>query len=93
MGNSYTGRTGAVTESELYSDPEALIDEQDSMENLPALPQTEETANGKIQPSWWNSTYFDEIYHARTGYEFLHASAPYETSHPPLGKVLMPAGR
>ncbi|MCR5567441.1 MAG: phospholipid carrier-dependent glycosyltransferase [Clostridiales bacterium] len=87
-----SARTGAETESELYSDPEALIDEQDSMENLPAIPQTEETANGKIQPSWWNSTYFDEIYHARTGYEFLHASVPYETSHPPLGKVLMSAG-
>ena len=86
------GRTGAVPESELYSDPQALIDEQDTMENLPALPQTEETANGKIQPSWWNSTYFDEIYHARTGYEFLHASVPYETSHPPLGKIMMSVG-
>ena len=86
------GRTGAAAESELYSDPEALIDEQDTMENLPAIPQNEVTADGKIQPSWWNSTYFDEIYHARTGYEFLHASVPYETSHPPLGKVLMSAG-
>ncbi len=85
-------RTGAVPESELYSDPQFLIDEQDTLENLPAIPQTEETANGKIQPSWWNSTYFDEIYHARTGYEFLKASVPYETSHPPLGKVMMSAG-
>ena len=87
-----SGRTGAEPASELYSDPEALIDEQDTMENLPAIPETEVTKNGKVQPSWWNSTYFDEIYHARTGYEFLNASVPYETSHPPLGKVLMSAG-
>lgn len=40
-------------------------------------------------PSWYNSTYFDEIYHARTAYEHLHGMQPYETSHPPLGKVLM----
>ena len=44
------------------------------------------------QPSWWNSTYFDEIYHARTAWEFLHAESPYETSHPPLGKVIMSWG-
>ena len=33
-----------------------------------------------------NSMYFDEIYHARTGYEQLHALPVYETTHPPLGK-------
>ncbi|MFC4253749.1 phospholipid carrier-dependent glycosyltransferase [Sinimarinibacterium flocculans] len=32
------------------------------------------------------STYFDEIYHGRTGYEFLHRQPIYETTHPPLGK-------
>ena len=40
-------------------------------------------------PGWYNSTYFDEIYHARTAYEHLHGMRTYETSHPPLGKVLM----
>ena len=84
-----SGRNHAVADSELYSDPSALIDEQDTMEGLPALPQTEETAGAKIQPSWWNSSYFDEIYHARTAYEFTQGTVPYETSHPPLGKVLM----
>lgn len=33
-----------------------------------------------------NSMYFDEIYHARTGYEMLHGMTVYETTHPPLGK-------
>ena len=52
-----------------------LIDEPDSMEGG--------------DPGWYNSTYFDEIYHARTGYEHLHHLQPYETTHPPLGKVFI----
>ncbi|NLC31792.1 MAG: phospholipid carrier-dependent glycosyltransferase [Clostridiales bacterium] len=59
---------------------EALIDEQNTL---------------KGEPSWYNSMYFDEIYHARTAYEHMNAikgtqpNQTYETSHPPLGKVLM----
>lgn len=44
------------------------------------------------EPGWYNGTYFDEIYHARTAYEHLHGQPPYETTHPPLGKLLMAAG-
>ena len=43
-------------------------------------------------PSYYNSTYFDEIYHARTAYEHLHGLSTYEWTHPPLGKVLMMVG-
>ena len=82
-------QSGAEPESSLFSDPSNMLDEQDTMERLPAFPETEETKQAKIQPSWWNSTYFDEIYHARTAYEFMRGTVPYETSHPPLGKVLM----
>ena len=39
-----------------------------------------------------NSTYFDEIYHARTAWEHLEGLWPYEISHPPLGKLLMGFG-
>jgi dolichyl-phosphate-mannose--protein O-mannosyl transferase len=42
--------------------------------------------------TYMNSTYFDEIYHARTAYEFLHHLEPYETTHPPLGKVIQSVG-
>lgn len=80
---------GANEDSELYSDPSAMTDEQDTLESIPHLFVSEES--GAAEPSWWNSTYFDEIYHARTAYEFLHGTVPYETSHPPLGKVLMSA--
>ena len=39
--------------------------------------------------SYMNSTYFDEIYYARTAYEYLHGIDVYEWTHPPLGKLLM----
>ena len=41
------------------------------------------------QPSYFNSSYFDEIYHARTGYEHANQLHTYETTHPPLGKVFI----
>lgn len=73
--------TQAVYPVSLVSgDGQNLIDEQDAFFG---------------EPGWYNSTYFDEIYHARTGYEHYLAMKgdytymPYETSHPPLGKVLM----
>ncbi|MES0336659.1 MAG: glycosyltransferase family 39 protein [Candidatus Magnetobacterium sp. LHC-1] len=38
-------------------------------------------------PSYLNSSYFDEIYFARTAYEQVHRITPfYENTHPPLGK-------
>ena len=43
-------------------------------------------------PSWYNSTYFDEIYHARTAYEHIRNVYPYEISHPPLGKLFLSLG-
>lgn len=44
------------------------------------------------RPSFYNSTYFDEIYHARTAWEHWNRLEPYETTHPPLGKVIIMAG-
>lgn len=42
--------------------------------------------------SYLNSFYFDEIYHARTGYEELMGMSIYETTHPPLGKDFIMLG-
>ena len=39
-----------------------------------------------------NSSYFDEIYHARTAWEHLNNVYPYEISHPPLGKLIISLG-
>ena len=35
---------------------------------------------------------FDEIYHARTAYEHIHGICQYETTHPPLGKLIIAVG-
>lgn len=42
--------------------------------------------------TYMNSTYFDEIYHAGTAWEHIMLEDPYETTHPPLGKVIMSLG-
>ncbi|MCR4690039.1 MAG: phospholipid carrier-dependent glycosyltransferase [Lachnospiraceae bacterium] len=34
-------------------------------------------------------TYFDEVYHARTGFDYLHRLPAYDGVHPPLGKILI----
>lgn len=54
-----------------------LLDEQDT------VPES---------PSWFNSMYFDEIYHGRTAYEHIKNVEPYEITHPPLGKELIALG-
>ncbi len=43
-------------------------------------------------PDYMNGMYFDELYHARTAYENVHNMKVYETSHPPLGKLIMSIG-
>lgn len=42
--------------------------------------------------SFMSGMIFDEIYHARTAYEFLHNIEPYEWTHPPLGKLFISVG-
>ncbi len=59
------------------ADADALCDEADT---VPAA------------STYYNSTYFDEIYHARTAYEHLRGVYPYEVSHPPLGKEILSLG-
>ena len=85
-----TDRFNANVESPLYSDPENVLNEQDTLEGVPGWYANGESAPD--EPGWYNSTYFDEIYHARTALEHLRGTAPYETSHPPLGKLLMSIG-
>ncbi|GAA0134547.1 hypothetical protein YSY43_13870 [Paenibacillus sp. YSY-4.3] len=52
----------------------------------------DEASTAIVYPSFLNGTYFDEIYHARTAYEYWHHLLPYETTHPPLGKLLIGLG-
>lgn len=58
--------------------PAALFDEQDT---VPAY------------PGFYNGTYFDEIYHARTAWEHAEGiTNVYEWTHPPLGKIIISIG-
>jgi dolichyl-phosphate-mannose--protein O-mannosyl transferase len=65
------------TDPLISSNPEFLCDEQDLIAH--------ERTN-------LNGTYFDEIYHARTAYEFVHHLTVYEWTHPPLGKAMISLG-
>ena len=38
--------------------------------------------------SYYNSSYFDEIYFARSAYEYVNGLQIYEWTHPPLGKLI-----
>ncbi len=59
------------------SDYPELFDEQDTF----SPPKT-----------YLSGTMFDEVYHGRTAYEFIHELTTYETTHPPLGKSLIALG-
>ena len=67
-------------------------------ENGEALPWktqsslTDEQSITPEKPSFLNSSYFDEIYHARTALEHLRGVWPYEITHPPLGKLIIGLG-
>ncbi len=56
---------------------ELLVDEQDTV---------------PLYKTYENSSYFDEIYHARTAYEHILGLEPYENTHPPLGKHIISLG-
>jgi len=45
-----------------------------------------------LDSTFLDSSYFDEIYHARTAWEHLNAVYPYEITHPPLGKIIISLG-
>lgn len=42
--------------------------------------------------SYMEEMYFDEVYHARTAYEYINGIYPYEITHPPLGKAFIALG-
>ncbi len=55
----------------------ALFDEQDTF---------------PFVKTYMTGTMFDEVYHGRSAYEFLHGLTTYETTHPHLGKILISLG-
>lgn len=70
------GDNEVLTPVNIHENPE-LFDEQDMYPEY---------------PTYFYRMMFDEIYHGRTGYEFLHNLSIYETTHPPLGKTFISIG-
>ena len=58
--------------------------------DMPELADEQELC--PTRQTFMNSSYFDEIYHARTAWEQLNAVYPYEITHPPLGKTIIGLG-
>lgn len=86
-----TSGTVSLNEIALYDDTGALISVKASGGGG-AANLTDEQNTIPEAPSYYNGMYFDEIYHARTSYEFIHGMSVYEWTHPPLGKSLISLG-
>lgn len=77
----------------------AFWDPQGGLIEIQSVSGSDDCANiadeqdmAQYRTSFMNGTYFDEIYHPRTAYEHLHLMPYYETTHPPLGKLIMSVG-
>ncbi|MEQ1439403.1 phospholipid carrier-dependent glycosyltransferase [Fontimonas sp. SYSU GA230001] len=91
-----TGKNWRVNELGLLDgDGRALVPEtldHPGLSDEQARALIDEPATWLARRGYMASPYFDEIYHGRTAYEFLHRLPIYETTHPPLGKWLISAG-
>ena len=74
----------------LDADSEPITPVNTDNENIAVLfDEQDMVVKGK---SFMAETYFDEIYHARTAYEFINKMSVYEWTHPPLGKIFIGIG-
>lgn len=81
-------KEGYIGEIGVYNEQNQLVVLQ-NVENAENLIDEQEVIPEEI--SYLNSTYFDEIYHARTAYEYVNDLEVYEWTHPPLGKLIIAA--
>ena len=72
--------------------PQAVVSADGALTPAARSPLFDEPTTMAERPSFLNSTYFDEIYHGRTAYEFIKGYPVYETTHPPLGKDILSLG-
>lgn len=83
---SCTGGEPYLGEAAFFASENRLI------EPLNAGNLTDEQSTVPIESTFMDSSYFDEIYHARTAAEHIVNIQPYEISHPPLGKLIIALG-
>lgn len=79
----------SIGEIAFYNNNKEIIKIEDVIYNkkhIKSLNDEQNTIPNKI--SYMNSSYFDEIYFARTAYEYTQSMETYEWTHPPLGKLI-----
>ena len=79
--NNYIGEIVAYDKNDNIIEVKAIDSKDDDL--------VDEQDMAPEEISYMNSVYFDEIYHSRTAYEHLNDIEPYESVHPPLGKVII----
>lgn len=78
-----------IGEVVLYNNSKELIEVKEvTYYNNKIHELTDETSLAPNEISYMNSSYFDEIYFARTAYEYIHDIPVYEWTHPPFGKLI-----
>jgi dolichyl-phosphate-mannose-protein mannosyltransferase len=88
-----------TADSDMYVGELAVYDEADTMVDTGRLSYDsgfsalfDEQSLVPAKMDYMNSSYFDEVYHARTALENIQGIYPYEVSHPPLGKIIISLG-
>lgn len=79
----------SIGEIAFYNNNKEIIKIEDvicNKKHIKSLNDEQNTIPNKI--SYMNSSYFDEIYFARTAYEYTQGMETYEWTHPPLGKLI-----
>ena len=71
----------------LYNYDNKIVNATGVEENAKYVMDEKEAVPEEI--SYLNSSYFDEVYHPRTAYEYVNNLDIYEWTHPPLGKLIM----
>ncbi|MBR4874510.1 MAG: phospholipid carrier-dependent glycosyltransferase, partial [Clostridia bacterium] len=90
----------SVDEGDFYINEIACFDENKNLLTPAQVTSENETASlifdeqdkAVYEYTWYDGTYFDEIYHPRTAYEYINGILPYENTHPPLGKLIISLG-
>ena len=79
----------SLGELAIYDSEGAQLDASGFEYDAGCTPLFDEQNTVPVRPSYMNSSYFDEIYHARTALEHIENVYPYEITHPPLGKEII----
>lgn len=86
-GDFYVEELACFTKEQKLITPVGVFSGNDTATGL-----YDEQEDARYTYTWYDGTYFDEVYHPRTAYEYLHGMWPYENTHPPLGKLIISLG-